>query len=356
MEQLVTSHSDGPRWKGRKFSLCDFKEVREYIDFCLNPSNAPVDLRPALTSDFRLLFELVAVVDAAIAWPSQEEIDGTLKSLPERPQKPIEPRRPKIPAEFEDFKQMRADFREKIEHQRDLQLKGWSGGFATKLINKYEKLIRESERWEELHQQWEELHQKWVENFQAWLKEDALYESRLPEFREKIRRHGELLEANKESIPLKKIIVRLSKEIERAIEIGGVIEKVNWKILPSGEALGEAFNNHLEGIGRRFRGKECEPGRLERIWELSPERIFVGQDEFEGYYVFLFKEYSVAVLECPWVGNALYLIRKDRWEALSKLSKRTLLEGGCREVERLIHGSSGDWFEKLCSKLKRCDS
>jgi hypothetical protein len=345
MEHVVTKHSDGIRWKGRKVVPRDFKEVREYIDWCLRPSNAAEHLVPILVSDFRLLLALLDEVDAVIPWPTKEEIDGTLKSLPERPRKPIQPRMPEILAEFKDLAKMRADCGGKIERQRALQVNGLSGKFASKQIAKYQKLISESESWEKLHQEW-------LRNHQSWMEEDALYERMLPEFNKKTRRHGELLEAYKESVPLKKIVVRLSKEIKRAIEVGGTIERVNWKLLPKGEGLGDAFRNHLEGVRRQTRGKQYDPGSLDKNWTLRPERIFVGQDEFDGYYVFVFEKYPVAVLECPWVGNALYLISKDRWVALSRLSKSSLLDSDCRDVERLIHGPSGDWFDRLCSKVK----
>ena len=126
--------------------------------------------------------------------------------------------------------------------------------------------------------------------------------------------------------------------------------RLYWKLLPSGKhpfpKLCEYYNE-LQSISS---GKRYEIERLEKIYSLAPDDIYVGQDEFEGYAVFVFKESNKAVLECPIVGNAIYII-KDNWKSLSQRSKSELLWYHSNSVLRIIH--SENWFEKLKVAIKR---
>ena len=84
------------------------------------------------------------------------------------------------------------------------------------------------------------------------------------------------------------------------------------------------------------------------INSLNPASIYVGIDEFEGYFVFYFPDELTAILECPIVGNAIYIIKGD-WQTLSQLNKRELLTDYQMNVRRVIH--KGDWFSRLKQKL-----
>lgn len=58
--------------------------------------------------------------------------------------------------------------------------------------------------------------------------------------------------------------------------------------------------------------------------ELDPTDIYAGVDDFLGYIVFDYSNSGFSILECPFVGNAIYILVGD-WKALSKLSKAELL-------------------------------
>ena len=88
--------------------------------------------------------------------------------------------------------------------------------------------------------------------------------------------------------------------------------------------------------------------RLKSVHSLNPDVIYIGVGEFERYTAFYFQEAKAAILECPIVGNAAYVIAED-WEQLSRLTKRELLESYQDNVTRLVH--SGDWLYKLKFKL-----
>ena len=57
---------------------------------------------------------------------------------------------------------------------------------------------------------------------------------------------------------------------------------------------------------------------------MHPDDIYIGRASFEGYVVFVFKKVNAAALDCPKVGNALYLMDADKWKFLSQLSKTEL--------------------------------
>lgn len=99
--------------------------------------------------------------------------------------------------------------------------------------------------------------------------------------------------------------------------------KVSWEILPLGEHPFLEIVKHCEKLQERNSKARFELGRLKRINELEPTEIYQGVDEFDGYFVFYFRDSGVAILDCPTVG--------------------------VENVSRIIH--SGDWFRRLCAKL-----
>jgi hypothetical protein len=127
------------------------------------------------------------------------------------------------------------------------------------------------------------------------------------------------------------------------------IERVPWIILPSGGHPFPTLVEYFKSVAQEHH-KEFDEDRLERIKSLNPTAIYKGINEFDGYAVFFFNEYDGAILECPFVGNAIYLL-KGEWETLSRLTKRELLEEHPREVVRIIH--SGDWFSRLKELLNQ---
>ncbi len=73
---------------------------------------------------------------------------------------------------------------------------------------------------------------------------------------------------------------------------------------------------------------------------LEADETYLGQDSFEGYICFYFKAKGAAVLECPFYGNAVYVLKHD-WQALSKYSKTELLDNFSDSILRSRHTR---WF------------
>ena len=82
--------------------------------------------------------------------------------------------------------------------------------------------------------------------------------------------------------------------------------------------------------------------RLPHADSLGPIQKFVGEDEFEGYFVFLFDKTDRIIAENPIEGNAAQIFSED-WTYLSKLSKGELLEGYRHSVKRVFHREAGNW-------------
>ncbi len=140
----------------------------------------------------------------------------------------------------------------------------------------------------------------------------------------------------------KSAVERLMKEFEVRERHGpepfhsGYVQSVHWNILePSGESWATIVG-HYERLSRDHQEK-FELERLRLIYEFGPDEIFVGRESFEGYVVFCFASSNIAVLECPRVGNALYLMKRGEWKSLSQLSKSELLASDRAGVSRIVH-------------------
>lgn len=178
----------------------------------------------------------------------------------------------------------------------------------------------------------------------------AIAEDELPEV---IRKQG-ILTAMALSDALKlvgeKAIRSSITKRQEAVSINTHPNRLSWILLPPGEHPFLEILRHLEALRKSRPTLRYDKTRLERICELSPSATYVGAEEFSGYVVFYFEEALTAVLDCPFWGNAIYLIRSE-WETLSRLSKAELLTKHTQTVRRIIH--SGDWFERLRRNLRQ---
>lgn len=134
-----------------------------------------------------------------------------------------------------------------------------------------------------------------------------------------------------------------------AEDVAAVADRVLWQLLPPGRHPFETVLEHILAVSQMHPAIRFDQTRLQRLHALGPTSIAVGVDEFVGYFVFVFEDRSTAVLECPRVGNAVYILRGLDWEALSRLSKRELLSR--RDAKRIVH--AGDWFNKVATCLKQ---
>jgi hypothetical protein len=100
--------------------------------------------------------------------------------------------------------------------------------------------------------------------------------------------------------------------------------KLSWKILPPGAHPFQAIIAHFNNLKLKYKKTTFDQQRLQEIYNLKPDIIYVGTDAFEGYVVFYFQQKKLAIFETPFTNNAIYIIEGD-WERLSRYSKIELL-------------------------------
>jgi hypothetical protein len=125
---------------------------------------------------------------------------------------------------------------------------------------------------------------------------------------------------------------------------------VPWKLLPPGDSV-FAWLHSLDLHARHYEPDGgYDIGRLKAVMSYNPAKCYVGIDKFDGYIVFLFTHTKRIALECPKIGNAIYIIEGD-WRTLCRLSKWELLNSRSKHyVIRIIH--RGEWRTRLRAALK----
>lgn len=257
---------------GHDIAKDQFADARAYIDACLDPQSAPAHLLRNLTTDASQLLLI---------------IDRLEQSFPTPPALP----------EFSEFVPLPSPDLRHVKRKN------------------HSKLLLE------------------------WSRQNILLQRRYN--REKgafFRDHREAFSILESSAFQRKVLERLRREIHNKTVNGRLLiaERLNWVVLPPGiDGLGY-LRQHCEQIAHRHPGLEIDFHRIERVYELGPQATYTGLNEFDGYLVFYFAQNRTAVLECPMIGNALYLVRGD-WMALSRLTKTELLRRHSGRVSRVIH-------------------
>jgi len=128
------------------------------------------------------------------------------------------------------------------------------------------------------------------------------------------------------------------------------VKRVHWHILkPAGNSWQELVR-YYESLSRNT-GRRFDLDRLRAIHEFKPDEIFVGSASFEGYVVFVFNSLNMAVLDCPEVGNALYIMEARKWKFLSQMSKTELRHFHREDIRRVLHYSY--WLSDLTYYLRQ---
>lgn len=293
---------DDFRWLGRIPEMRDFADIRDYADCCLQGSDPKGRWRQeVLSPDLDTLDGVLWQLGQEIPWFTPEDEEKALDHLPSRPESTPRPRYP------------------------------------NGLIVPKTKLA---------YRQWREKQDKLRELQRYW-------DANKKELKDRVELGKWIAELKKAHQIKKNAIARLRKQIEEIQQSGNdlpAVQEVNWVILPGGESIWSRVSRSVDAIQRRYPAKQLDASRLKKIATLYPDEIYQGKHEFDGYFVFFFRKAGRAVLECPWVGNAIYVIRGD-WRKLSRLTKSDLLSRHRHEVQRIIHGESGNWFSDLKRSL-----
>jgi hypothetical protein len=112
--------------------------------------------------------------------------------------------------------------------------------------------------------------------------------------------------------------------------------RVPWRILPPGRLGARKAAQYFRRLQRLVPELGIQEQRLEFMEKFDSDGVFVGRDSFDGYICFYFSDAKVAVLECPYYGDATYILKGD-WQTLSQFSKHDLLTHFPEETTRVIH-------------------
>ena len=112
--------------------------------------------------------------------------------------------------------------------------------------------------------------------------------------------------------------------------------RLPWRFLPPGKMGIKRVVSEFRRRKQFLPDYEVDEERLAFMESLGADETYVGRDSFEGYICFYFIERKIGVLECPFYGNALYILTHD-WQTLSKFTKTELLEQFSASVETIRH-------------------
>lgn len=126
--------------------------------------------------------------------------------------------------------------------------------------------------------------------------------------------------------------------------------RANWRIFPPGTLTNMELACRVYGrFARQLDNKQITEiqSRYDFLTSLGAKEIIVGLDSFNGYIGAKFED-DIVVFDNVRFGNAIYILRED-WEALSKKTKRELLQ--MKGVAYRIPHLQG-WKYKVSQRLK----
>lgn len=139
----------------------------------------------------------------------------------------------------------------------------------------------------------------------------------------------------------------------RSDDLDLIFEELPWEILPTKNFALRKLRIHFTDLtknGSKWSGRTYEEERLRFIHnELRPSCGYLGKEGFLGYVVYGFLRTNRVVLECPYYGNATYVL-KDKWQTISRLSKWEAREIHSDIVAVVRH--TGAWQERLVEELR----
>ena len=185
----------------------------------------------------------------------------------------------------------------------------------------------EKRRHDKLVAEYEQARKPYREDYQRW----AAAKSRRQE-----------TEANREAISR-----RLNGEVKRAFDpsLGSGPRRIGtlpFEIAAPGERTDEHVYAYYREVLRQGQLAHFDRDRLDKILALPRSGLLKGKAGFYGYIVLQFEHTEKVLLECPVVGNALYVLDSGE-ERLLRRTKQEHISSD--EAKRIFH--TGDWYGKV---------
>ena len=82
---------------------------------------------------------------------------------------------------------------------------------------------------------------------------------------------------------------------------------------------------------------------------LAPLRCYIGNESWDGYVVFEFRDSNSVVLKCPFEGNATYILPAD-WKIMAGHTKDEIRRIFENRYTKVVH--KGDWLSRIRVTLR----
>ena len=128
--------------------------------------------------------------------------------------------------------------------------------------------------------------------------------------------------------------------------------RLQWRPGRSGSLSFDNISRYYQERRRWDPEIKFDLNRIEKAYELGPDDPpWEGPDGFDGYVIFTFPGTTKALMECPEIGHAAYVIHKD-WGSWSQMDKQELMAEAERggEVTRIPHQGE-NWPAKVRQAL-----
>lgn len=320
-----------------------FRELREFVDRGLDAirDGAPGEGMPRTKEEFMALVDMLdAEIEAARAEvppmpPRVQPPAGYDPGIPSYSRGEFCESRELSDLEWELYRQ-----EEKVEDARpDPTVPGWRYDQLRQEVRALRRQIKERE---------EEERRSWPDRYAAHERVRPGYEREVRLREEEVKRIHErrrILDRQRE------FVERRRRTIESTFghSAGVPTNKLRWRLLPPGKTSREGIRRHFDDLERRRPGLEFDRDRIDKAMDLGPKELHEEIDAaVEGYIVFTFEHTPSVLLECPRVGNAIYVVHRD-WEIWSRMSKQELMADESGAVVRIPH--VGDWHAKVKREL-----
>jgi hypothetical protein len=150
------------------------------------------------------------------------------------------------------------------------------------------------------------------------------------------------------------IASEIFEEIEHVFKRTPTDRRLQWHPARPGSLSIANISRYYEDKRHYNPETRFDMDRIEKAKTLDPDDPpWLGPDGFDGYIIFTFPGTTKALMECPEVGNAAYVIHKG-WESWSQMDKQELIAEAERggDVTRIPH-QGDDWPDKIKRELER---
>lgn len=144
-----------------------------------------------------------------------------------------------------------------------------------------------------------------------------------------------------------------SAAAERMLRNSLPIGRLPFTVLPPGTWDAAHVVNRYREINRSahaWEGRKLDLNRLTALVSLCPTRCYLGTELWSWYVLFEFEPFDAAVLECPYEGNATYVIHGE-WQSVAGQTKQEIREKFPDRCTWVVHKNG--WLKRISEALRR---